>query len=463
MTSEHTLKVSSPAELITAVPYLLGFHPADSVVVVAVHEKTVMFAARHDLPAPGAPASETQADADYLAAVVARQNVDQTRIIGYGPPVRVTPAVLRLAEALRRLGVPVDDVLRVADGRYWSYQCEDPRCCPPEGTPYAPEQSVVAAQATFAGAVALPDREALVAQVAAVTGAEREAMTAATARAQARLADLVEPRPRGGGFARLVRRAGRAAVREAERRYRSGRRLTADEAAWLGVLLVDVQVRDYAWERIGVEQWRVGLWTDVLRRVESAYVPAPACLLGYAAWRLGQGALARVAVERALDVDEDYRMAMLLQQVLGLGVSPAMAANGPAADRLELGGGPEPGWDVPPGFGRAGPARFGPDGRGRSGSDGRGGSGSDGRGRSGSDGRGGSGSDGRGGSGLDGRGRSGPDGPGRSGPDGRARSGSGDVRPGAGGGDLVLPFRPAAVRRDLRAQRRTRRPRRGSV
>jgi hypothetical protein len=126
----------------------------------------------------------------------------------------------------------------------------------------------------------------------------------------------------------------------------------------------------------------------VLRRVETAYVPAPACLLGFAAWRIGQGALARAAVERALDADEDYRMAMLLQHVLGYGLSPAVADGWPAVDRLDLGGGPGPG------------AR-----------------------------------------------------------DVAAGSGSGGVRRGTGGGDLVPPFRPAAVRRDPRAHRR-RKPRR---
>jgi hypothetical protein len=356
MTSEHILKVSSPGELITAVPYLLGFHPADSVVVVAMDGRKVMFAARDDLPAPDTSAEDARAEAGYLATIVARQAVDRARVIGYGEPVRVTPAVLRLAEALRRLGVWVDDVLRVQDFRYWSYECDEPRCCPPEGTPYSPEHSVVAAQATFAGAVALPDREALVAQVSAVTGAEREAMAAATARAQARLADLADPDARGDAFARLVRRDGRAAVRDAERRYRSGRRLTGDEIAWLGVVLVDEQVRDYAWERIGTQEWGVTLWTDVLRRVETAYVPAPACLLGFAAWRAGQGALARAAAERALDVDEDYSMAHMLQRVLGFGLSPAVVQRWPMVDLLELGAVPPPGpGEVPPGPGEVGP------------------------------------------------------------------------------------------------------------
>lgn len=31
--------------------------------------------------------------------------------------------------------LPVLDTLRVVDGRWWSYECEDPACCPQEGTP----------------------------------------------------------------------------------------------------------------------------------------------------------------------------------------------------------------------------------------------------------------------------------------------------------------------------------------
>jgi hypothetical protein len=340
MTPERSLQVSSPAALLSVVPYLLGFHPADSVVVVAMRGRKLRFAARHDLPAPDAP--DARAEAGYLAAVVARQDVDRTRIIGYGEPMRVTPAVLRLADALRRRDVRVDDVLRVTDGRYWSYECDEPRCCPPEGTPFRPDETAVAAEATFRGAVALPDRAAMVARIAAVTGAEREAMTAATARAQARLAGLVAPEAVGAGFARSVRRAGRWAVRDAERRYRAGRRLTEDETAWLGVLLVDPQVRDYAGERIGPEPWRISLWTDVLRRAEPAYAPAPACLLGLAAWQSGDGGLAWAAVSRAVEVEEDYPLAAALQHILSCGVPPPALAGWPMVDRLELDGGPGP-------------------------------------------------------------------------------------------------------------------------
>jgi hypothetical protein len=136
-------------------------------------------------------------------------------------------------------------------------------------------------------------------------------MAAATERAEARHRALAD-----------TRRAGRAAVRDAERVYRSGRRLTDDEAAWLGVLLVDIGVRDYAWQRCAGEDWRVGLWTDLLRRMPPRYVPAPAGLLAFTAWRQGQGALASAAVDRALEAEPHYSMAQLLGQVLDEGMSP---------------------------------------------------------------------------------------------------------------------------------------------
>ncbi|GAB1643931.1 DUF4192 domain-containing protein [Krasilnikovia sp. MM14-A1259] len=329
MTAECTLKVSSPAELIAAVPFLIGFHPSDSLAVVAVCGPRVTFAARHDLPEPDRPEDEVRAEAEHVAAVIARQGVDGATVIGYGAAIRVTPAVARTAGALRRQGLVVHDELRVTDGRFWSYRCTEPACCPPEGRPCPPAHSPVAAAATFAGQVALPDRAALVAQVASATGAERAAMTAATARAQGRLSDLMARELHEAGFARLVRHAGRTAVRAAERCYRVGRRLSDDDAAWLGVLLMYLPVRDYAWERIGVEGWRVTMWTDVLRRVDPAFLLAPACLLSFAAWRAGMGALARVAVDRALGHDPHHPMARLLEDVLGYAVDPAAVTGWP--------------------------------------------------------------------------------------------------------------------------------------
>jgi Domain of unknown function (DUF4192) len=334
MTPACTLKISSPAELIAAVPYLLGFHPSDSVTVVAFRRGRVHFAGRHDLPSPDGDDDDARTAAAHLAAVVAREGADGAVVIGYGAPERVTPAVLRAAEALRRVAVPVFDVLRVTAGRFWSYLCDGDDECPADGWPCPPEHSAIAAAATYAGHVALPDREAVVTQLAPVEGAERAAMVAATARARERLSAIADHD--AGRLDRVLRRSGRAAVRDAERRYRSGGRLSDDEVAWLGIVLADVAVRDYAWERIGLDQWQLTLWTDVLRRVEAAYVPAPASLLGFAAWRGGVGALAWAAVERALAQDPAYGMAQTLRAILTYAVSPAMVDGWPDMHRRDF-------------------------------------------------------------------------------------------------------------------------------
>jgi hypothetical protein len=84
-------------------------------------------------------------------------------------------------------------------------------------------------------------------------------------------------------------------------------------------------VRDEAWTRIGEEhlEAQLALWRAVVRRVEDAYMPAPACLLAVAAWLGGNGALANVALDRAMGADPDYSMARLLRDGMLCGISPS--------------------------------------------------------------------------------------------------------------------------------------------
>lgn len=327
MRFDSSLVVRNPAELIAALPYLLGYHPHDSVALLGVRGRDLAFAACFDLPPPNCDVDALRSGADDVAESLRLQEPEVVVIVGYGPAQRVTPVVLALVEALRPTGVRINDVMRVCGGRWWSYLCEDPGCCPPAGRPCLPMDSVVAAEATLRGQVALPSRADLIAQVASLDGPVRESMGAATEQARRRFRALVTG-VEGKALAKRVRQAGRAAVREAEKRYRAGGVLDADEIAWLGVLLADRAVEDYALDRTDDTEWRIRLWTDVLRRVEPVHVPAPACLLGFSAWRLGRGALARVAVDRALAVEPGHQLAAMLHAILGFGVPPAMLIPG---------------------------------------------------------------------------------------------------------------------------------------
>ncbi|MEV6598957.1 DUF4192 domain-containing protein [Actinoplanes sp. NPDC051346] len=352
------LKVRTPAELIAAVPFLIGFHPTDSLVVAAVKDAKLAFAARIDLPEPGVPDLEARAPVLHLATLIVEQCPEAIALIGYGRSDRVTPSLLHLSDALKKAGVRIIDEFRVAGGRYWSYLCTNPTCCPEDGRPCDPPDSVLATEATFAGAVALPSRKDLEAQLAPVTGVERAAMDSADDRAMARLLDLLrqEPAQEGGPAApveegdvaapaeeggaaapadersrceRLMLRAGRTAIRSAERRYRSGGRLSDEEVAWLGYLLTSLPVRDYAWIRSGTDDWQVALWSDMVRRVAPGRVPAPASLLAFIAWRAGMGALSAIAVERALEADQHYSLAVTMNATLYSAVSPSVVAGWP--------------------------------------------------------------------------------------------------------------------------------------
>ena len=53
--------------------------------------------------------------------------------------------------------------------------------------------------------------------------------------------------------------------------------------------------------------------------------PAPASLLAFTAWQSGEGALANIAIDRALAADPGYSLAQLLRDIMDAGVPPSAA------------------------------------------------------------------------------------------------------------------------------------------
>ncbi|GIH62106.1 DUF4192 domain-containing protein [Microbispora siamensis] len=309
------LVLSSPADILAAVPYLVGFHPADSLVVTGVAGPEVRLTTRWDLPV-------ASGDLDRLVTLLRRESVTAAFVVGYGPGALVTPAVDTVTRLLHAGGIRVAESLRAEGGRYWSYSCGSATCCPPEGTPYDTERSHVAAEAVMHGLVALPDRGSLRRSVQPCGGA---AMRQVTLRVMADLRAVPEP---GGSVAdetaaRFVAE-GLARVRRAIGLYDSGGRLDDEGAARLGLDLAVVRVRDEAWALIDDRDAHIALWRDLTRRLEPGHVAPAASLLAAAAWHRGECALAGMALERALAADPGYSMALLLRQALVHMMSPAM-------------------------------------------------------------------------------------------------------------------------------------------
>ncbi|MBT8227326.1 MAG: DUF4192 domain-containing protein [Dactylosporangium sp.] len=323
-----TVTVRSAADLACVVPYFIGFHPAEgSVVVIAFAHARIVFAARADLPKAGAPAAEAHRLGEHLTPVVRQQQaVTDAVLIGYGEAGHVDPALRVMQQAFTAAEVPIRDLLRVTGTRVFTITCPNPACCPPQGTPFDPAASPVAAQATVAGLVAFPDRNAVAARFAPVDGAARENIHAATQRAVTRLRSLLD-----AGHT-VICETGVRAVENALRQHDAGQRLTDDQVAWLTALLTRTSVRDLAVELTQPHEGHVTFWADVTRRAQRSLAAAPATLLALTAWRCGNGGLAAMAADHALEVNPGYQLAGLLLQALDAGLPPSTFEQAPTGE-----------------------------------------------------------------------------------------------------------------------------------
>jgi hypothetical protein len=346
------VRLSSPADILAAVPHLLGFHPARSLVVIGAGgpRDRVKLGFRYDLPDPPHAGIARQI-AEHAGAILTGRRATTVIAIGYGQGRLVTPLLDVFTAVARQSGLAVRELLRVEDGRYWSYLCQDVNCCPAEGVPFDPGSHPVTAAMSAAGLAAYPDRATLARTLAPLTGERATARDEAAGRACARAAALVEQAARqGGNPLRLVISEGRRALRDAIARYRDGGAITDDDLlAWLAISLAHLPVRDDAWARMDPPHRaaHLRLWTDLVRGAGDAWVPAPAALLAFTAWQCGDGALASIAIDRALACDPGYSMALLLRDILDAGVPPSEARLPMTPDEVERGyegmPGPEPG------------------------------------------------------------------------------------------------------------------------
>ena len=325
------VRIGSPTSLLAVIPGLLGFDPGHSIVVVGTDSRSAMVRVtlRYDVPDPRQPRMAV-ALARQAVSLLDTQGVTAAVMVGYGADAAVSPVAAALRERASQVGIAVTEALRAENGRYWSYVCADPACCPPEGTPYDITDHPAARALRAAGGRVLADRAALAASVAAASGRTGTATRRATrdflanvVRCRTRLDRAGMPVP----ASRLTAVLGEVVVQDAVQRYRAGEQVPVDHAAWLTVALAQLRVRDDAWARMEPEYQgaHLQLWTDLTKLARRGYVAAPASLLAFCAWQAGDGALANVALDRALADNPRYSMAQLLREALDSGAPPSMA------------------------------------------------------------------------------------------------------------------------------------------
>ncbi len=309
-----SFRVRCPDDLIALAPVVIGFHPADSVVMLA-SDGVRPFHARVDLP-PRSAAPAVAADVAEMLLAPARSNgIRGLAFVFFSDDER---AVRRMWSALRRStdrsGIHVQDALRVDGRRY--YPLLAGARWREIGVAYDVSNHPFLAEAVLHGLVVEKDRAAVIASLAPDVEGQRAVRSALS---RAGLTDRDPPRTgadrrRWGEWLRVLV-AGHLDGRS---------RASVDEVAHIGWAAQDLRVRDAAWGLITRSGARAHqeFWLDVARRVPDRLVPGPAALVGWAAWQAGNGALAWIAVDRCREVAPGYGMAAILARCLEQALPP---------------------------------------------------------------------------------------------------------------------------------------------
>ena len=317
--------LTSPHDLLAAIPFLIGYHPQDSLVLVALKDEAVGMAMRVDMPV-GVSAEGY----DLLASHFLRDGADGAFIVAYVGEGAVDPenVLINTSAALVRAGIDIKESLIVRNNRFRSMICSDLACCPPEGSAI-PDlgSSRIAAEHVIAGhPMPFENVDGLVQSIAAVASSF-ESVWADEVQAFWVSSDSEEIQE--------LQRDGATAIIDLVGEYREGRGAEDRElAARVIGRLSDIQVRDFALGSHTDESadYYWAMWRDLLRIAPRGFVAPIACLFAAMAYERGEGALAHKGLDRGLGDDDQYSLAHLLRRVFTAGWPPQSFS----AMRIEL-------------------------------------------------------------------------------------------------------------------------------
>lgn len=368
-TDADPVVVSGPAQLITVVPFQLGFRPSDSLVLLEMRAPLpgrtrgrLGVVLRVDLPAGDDPDTVLAAVTPALRALASSAAPDsEVVVLGYDPDAtqdgalrpgdRARAALALVPDLLAGAGREVFDVLLVAHDRYRSLTC-DLACCPSAGTPLpSAAEDRISAEVIGLGLTAAPDRDSVLPPTTPVDASRRRSAAAARHRATRRwtpdrrralLAEWDEEvtrRTLGGSGLPDAELCGRVlagftdlATRDAV--LLSGARGPATDAA-RAALVADHETsafgedvttllgRALAEESEGPRSaTAAALAVDVARHATGASAAGAWAVAAWSSWNAGDGVRAGGAAEEALRHDPAQSLAGLVLELLAAGRPP---------------------------------------------------------------------------------------------------------------------------------------------
>ena len=359
-TTTPAIRLSSPSDVLSAVPHLLGYEVTQSLVLICLggagHAEdgsgraTLGMAARMDLPAPG----EAAAAVDALLPAVARADPDAALVIAYADSLTdATVAVEVLSATLTEVGIKVLHRLAVVAGQWTSL--DHPvrnswTAVPSPGSSAALEFAVAPGSAPAASRSALVGRCAAGPRAAPV-GRECDRLTVVPdnpAEVTYETTDEVTIQRGAAAWGRLLLGgSGPGAAPDATvalaamSLHADGVVLRDALAEWLAPGMLPLDVLNSAAVAALREHlplpWHAGTDPDadsgeaaedgdpvrlkvqlVDRLIAVAgclpddYAVPVLALLAHVAWLQGNGAVARIAIDRALAADPNYSWAVLI-------------------------------------------------------------------------------------------------------------------------------------------------------
>ena len=352
-----TMRLRGPADVLAILPYQLGFHLRDALVVVCLHGSRVGLLQRIDLPPPEHVAEAVSG----LLLPLQQEEPKSVLLIGFEDHEgEARPVLDAMRDACDELDIGVSDRIVVRQERWWFLDCVDPECCPGEGLPLSPPEDVPAV-AEYVGMeiCPLPDRSALAQRLVPTQPLLVHAVQTAADDLLAQRVHAVDRSPRSLDRLRELDLAVWARILGAAEDAVPVDRLTAAELAQAAVSLADVELRDavIAWICPGTlpldlldpplvaqlaralpdrpsdgeavsaaEEHRLSRTEDrlveLVASLPARWAVGPLSMLASYTWWRGEGALTRMALERALEEDPGYRLALLLQRMVDLGIRP---------------------------------------------------------------------------------------------------------------------------------------------
>ncbi|MBI3429769.1 MAG: DUF4192 domain-containing protein [Actinobacteria bacterium] len=313
--------LTSPHDLLAAVPFLIGYHPTNSLVIVCLKDDAIGMAMRVDYPADQEVHDDTY---DSLIFHLVREGAQGALLVAYVPEDRNDGEEIlsNIAMAMSRAEIPLRESLLISHGKWRSTICTDRDCCPPEGRalPEIRTSRVAVEQIAQGRPMPFADVEGLNDSIASLP-LSNDLDFLATVHSY-----VIDPEDEE---IQISQRQGATSVIDLVTRFVDGsigKDFESDQEISARVIasVGDIQVRDFALgshDETSIDfYW--AMWRYLTRIAPSGFVAPIACLLAALSYERGEGALAQRSLDRALADDPSYSLASLLRRVFSAGWPP---------------------------------------------------------------------------------------------------------------------------------------------